>query len=219
MDPLAPHPRLPVTITELLCRPVTPPVAVIQRATLEAAGGLAARHRALTIWELLIRIATGPYGLVASDAPIALTAETSLGPHGLDGYVAHVAATRPELLDELPNATLEWDRLRFTLHAQIIAEHRGLFAQHLEAILPELSITDPAQKAPPAPPPTYRAARQLWALLERRHPPAPLRRAVRGLWPLVRRGLRPETRIRYYRRYRAVYEQFFPERRPPRRPW
>ncbi|MEA2312982.1 MAG: hypothetical protein QOE28_2950, partial [Solirubrobacteraceae bacterium] len=212
------EPEPPETLADLLARPYVPALLSVSRAALTAAGGLRAEHLALAPWELVIRL-TGGAAPAVSRTPVAVASGRSLQRHPLEGYVEHVRRFAPDLVAELPNAQLEWERLRHVLHAAIVEEHRDLFASQLPAILPGLAAARPATAVPaPAVRPREDAVltRRVYDLLETRGAPRALIRSVRAAWRVARPLVPDRVRLGAYRRHRALYELFFPERRPPR---
>lgn len=212
--------EFPETLSELLTRPYVPWLILLPREAVTAAGGLTSRHAAYAPWELLIRLASSGTPRRMFRTPVATIAAARLGQHPMHGYAAHTAFSAPGLERDLPGLDAEWQRLRFTLHSEIVERHAVLFATHLSAILPQLdaAISPPrGVMATAVKPPKVGWDAALWRAFDRRGMPRALRLAVRSAWLLVRPLVPTTARARQYRRYRAVYEQFFPERRPRRR--
>jgi len=211
---------IPETLSELLTRPYVPWLILLPRGAVRAVGGLTSRHAAYALWELLIRLASSGTPRQVFRTPVATIAAARLEQHLMRGYAAHIALNAPGLEHDLPGLDSEWHRLRFTLHSEIAERHRELFAAHLGAILPRLNgVTDlPGMvRATAVKPPALGWDAALWRAFDRHGTPRALRQVVRSTWSLIRPLMPTTTRARLYRRYRALYEQFFPERRPRRR--
>ncbi|HEX2088126.1 MAG TPA: hypothetical protein VHF89_20735 [Solirubrobacteraceae bacterium] len=213
--------RSPRSVEELLAWPHVPWAVVLPTREVARAGGLDGRHLAYALWELLVRLARDAVPASVVETPVAAVPAALLERHAIHAYSAHAIRRDPRLADELPGLDAEWERLRFTLHSQVVDQHRELFARHVPAILPMLAAAPRAgarpPRASPVPPPPAGWARAVWRLAERRGVPPALRRAVRAGWRTLRPLVPDEARVRAYRRHRALYELFFPDRRPPRR--
>jgi hypothetical protein len=203
------------------------PIADVRRALPAAGAG------PLVLWDFLIRLHAAGAHVETITEPLVLIDRVVAARHPIQSYSVFLSATRPELVGELPGLEDEWERLSHTLTSAILESHRELLARFGPPLVAELmfqrSKLRRATRTADARPPARRAARS--APRPADEPvlvPAPstelalvpvegehtglIRHPVRLAWRTVRPLFPKNLRTRLYKRYRASYERFFPER-------
>jgi hypothetical protein len=223
--PLRLLPAPPDSLAGMLERPVVPralivPVRDAERAVPDA------RAACFVLWDFLVRLNEVGARVRTITEPLVLIDRVVAARHPIQSYSVYLRAMRPELADELPGLDDEWERLAHTLTMAVLEEHREIVARHAPAIVAHLltsqsqlerrlraAVASGGSRAAAAAAVPSSPAAPLPALVpvENEHPGI-IRGPVRVIWRSVRPLVPGALRLRLYRRYRASYERFFPER-------